>query len=111
MSLDSTVKHILTQAQRPPSPLSDVLRPLPPSNNVSEGKLFDELFGSSTKEYAEALKKLADVANDKTIDIRVARDDAFKAYARLNKGFELCWRTAWSEARTEMILEATNEKS
>ncbi len=101
MSLDSTIKHILVEAQS---------RPLPPSD-VPEDKLFDELFGGSIEEYGEALKKLTDITNDKTIDIRVARDDAFKAYTRLNRGFELCWREAWKASRTEMILENSDAAS
>jgi hypothetical protein len=101
MSVDNTIKHILTEVQSRPSPPSE----------VSEDKLFDELFGGSVEEYGEALKKLTDTANDKTIDIRVARDDAFKAYTRLNRGFELCWRQAWKASRIEMILEATNERT
>ena len=76
----------------------------------AQEKLFDELYKvCDGKEYGEALKEIADAANEKTRDMREARDEAFKVYSRLSEAYNLCWKEAWRTARDTMIVEANYE--
>ena len=73
-------------------------------------KLFDELYKvDGPKEYGEALKEVADVANDQTREMREARDEAFRIYTTLSTIFNESWKVEWRKARDAMILEGSNE--
>lgn len=77
-----------------------------PSSETSQQELFAELYKQvPPEEYTAALKRLADAANDKTADLRAAKDEAQRAFLRLNDAYDLCWREAWAQARAEMVLE------
>ncbi len=61
-------------------------------------KLQQELFDDLT------LRKFANIASEKTREIREARDDAFKVYTRLSNAYNLCWQEAFEVARDTMII-------
>ena len=66
----------------------------------SRQELFDALFkDTAPKKYAEALKKHAAIACEKTHDMREARDDAFRTYTRLSKAYNLRWGEDGQTAR------------
>jgi hypothetical protein len=77
-----------------------------PLNEVTNEDIYTELRAAwPGKGFDKRVRQLANTANDKTADLRVARDDAFKTYCRISEGFNLAWKEAWSAARAEMILE------
>jgi hypothetical protein len=76
----------------------------------AQEKLFDALFPDGTGvEYGTALKKIADTANNRTRELREARDDSFKVCARLSDAFDVAWKDEWRKARDRMILEVNDE--
>lgn len=68
-------------------------------------KLFDELYKTGVQEYGEALKEIADVASEKTVELREARDEAFRVYTKLSTAFNENWKAEWRAARDAKILE------
>jgi hypothetical protein len=69
-------------------------------------ELFAELYTVvAHEEYSKFLKKIADAADERTRELREARDKMRKAYSKLNTAYDLCWREAWAQARAEMVLE------
>ena len=82
----------------------------------AQEKLFDALFpnrpgGLKGVEYGRALKKIADTANEKTRELREARDEAQRVCARLSDACDVAWKDEWRTARDTMILEASNERT
>jgi hypothetical protein len=80
-----------------------------PVNEVTNEDIYTELRTAwPGKGFDERIRQLANTANDKTADLRAARDAAFKTYCRISEAFNLTWKEAWAAARAEMILEGTN---
>ena len=80
----------------------------------AQQNLFDNLFkdGNPTDvDYGKALREIRHIANDKTRDIREARDEAFERYSKLSQAFNMCWKEAWRTARDTMILEGNDERT
>jgi hypothetical protein len=77
-----------------------------PVNEVTKREIYYELREAwPGEDFAARVRQLANTANDKTADMRAARDDAFKSYCRISEGFNLAWKEAWAAARAEMVLE------
>lgn len=82
----------------------------------AQEKLFDALFpncpgGLKSDGYGRALKKIADTANDRTRELREARDESFKTCGRLSGAFNVAWKEEWRKARDRVIEEASNERT
>lgn len=73
--------------------------------------LFDKLFkvNSSPGYFGRAVKRMTDAADKKTRDLLEARSEAFWAYTKANKAFNVRWQEVYRETRDEMILEANDE--
>ena len=68
--------------------------------------MFAELYTAvPPEEFTDWLKKIADVANERTRELREHRDEVRRAYTKTCLAFDLCWREAWAQARAEMVLE------
>jgi len=73
--------------------------------------LFDKLFkvNNSAGYFERAVKRMTSTADKKTRDLREARSEAFHAYTKANKAFNVRWQKVFRETRDEMIEEASNE--
>lgn len=77
-----------------------------PVSIVSQQDLYDELAEAVPPEdYTAALKKLADEAAAKTVNERRLKEKAGAVYVKATNHHSLCWRSAWMQARREMITE------
>ncbi len=75
-----------------------------PVSIVSQQELFDELYDAVPPEdFTAILQKLADKATAKTVNERRLQDKASAAYVKAANHHSLCWRSAWMQARREMI--------
>ena len=83
-----------------------------PVSDVSQQEMFDELYKRVPPgEYTATLKKLADVASERTRELREVSDKAHLAYCKAKHAYDLRWREAWAQARAEMVQRGTDAES
>ncbi len=77
----------------------------------SDHELFTALCEDTGLERGAAtIKKLARIADEKTHDLRVARDDAFRFYCRTSVAFNQEWKSEWTAARAAVIEAAQSQE-